>query len=417
MKPLNNQGFFVTFETSMSVPNVYLDHAATTPIDSRVREVMLPYLGEKFGNPSSFHSLGKEIKDDLDDARESIANILHIRPDEILFTSGGTESDNLAILGYARANQKQGKHLITTAIEHHAVLESMIHLEKKEGFEVTYLKPDREGLVSVEQVAAVLRPDTILVSVMYANNEIGTIQPIAEIGNLIQKQRKESGNAWPMFHTDACQATGYLDLNIEKLHVDMLTLNGSKMYGPKGTGLLYVKRGIKLQPLQFGGSQERALRPGTEDVASIMGMARALELVQADREQETQRLIPLRDKLIRELKVRIPKIRLNGDAVQRLPNNVNISFMDIEGEALILYLDAAGIYASTGSACTSISLDPSHVILALGMPYEVAHGSIRFSLGHATTDKDIDYVLETLPPLVEKLRSISPVNVDEKYFV
>ncbi|MEK7614762.1 MAG: cysteine desulfurase family protein, partial [Patescibacteria group bacterium] len=294
----------------MSVPNVYLDHAATTPIDSRVREVMLPYLGEKFGNPSSFHSLGKEIKDDLDDARESIANILHIRPDEILFTSGGTESDNLAILGYARANQKQGKHLITTAIEHHAVLESMIHLEKKEGFEVTYLKPDREGLVSVEQVAAVLRPDTILVSVMYANNEIGTIQPIAEIGNLIQKQRKESGNAWPVFHTDACQATGYLDLNIEKLHVDMLTLNGSKMYGPKGTGLLYVKRGIKLQPLQFGGSQERALRPGTEDVASIMGMARALELVQADREQETQRLIPLRDKLIRELKVRIPKIRL-----------------------------------------------------------------------------------------------------------
>ncbi len=401
----------------MNAPNIYLDHGATTPIDPRVREAMLPYLGEKFGNPSSFHSLGKEVKDDLEQARGSIATILHIRPDEILFTSGGTESDNLAILGYARANQKQGKHLITTAIEHHAVLEAMIHLEKKEGFEVTYLKPDRDGLVSVDQIIEALRGDTILVSVMYANNEIGTIQPIAEIGNQIQKYRKQTGNSWPVFHTDACQAAGYLDLNIEKLHVDMLTLNGSKIYGPKGTGLLYVKRGIKLQPLQFGGAQERALRPGTEDVAGIVGMAKALELIQAEHEEESRRLIPLRDKLIEGIKLSIPKIRVNGSREKRLPNNVNMSFMDIEGEALILYLDAAGIYASTGSACTSASLDPSHVILALGLPYEVAHGSIRFSLGHSTTEKDIDYVLKTLPPLVEKLRSISPVNVDEKYFV
>lgn len=396
---------------------VYLDHAATTPIDPRVKEVMLPYLTEKFGNPSSFHSLGKVVKDDLDSARSHLASLLSVRADEIIFTSGGTESDNLAVLGYARANQKQGKHLITSTIEHHAVLEAMIHLEKKEGFEVTYLTPDREGIITVAQVMAALREDTILVSLMYANNEIGTIEPVSEIGNAIAKYRKEKGRAWPVFHTDACQATGFLDLNIEKLHVDMLTLNGSKMYGPKGIGLLYLKRGIKLQPLQFGGSQERAIRPGTEDVAGIIGMAKALELIQADREKETQRLIPLRDKLIEGIRLRIPKIRLNGHPIQRLPNNVNISFMDMEGEALILYLDAAGIYASTGSACTSASLDPSHVILALGMPYEVAHGSIRFTLGHSTTEEDIEYVLETLPPLVAKLRALSPVRVDEKYFV
>lgn len=401
----------------MNVRNVYLDHAATTPIDLRVCEVMLPYLDHKYGNPASFHSIGKDVKDDVDDARGRIAKLLNVRADEILFTSGGTESDNLAVLGYARANQKFGKHLITTTIEHHAVLEAMIHLEKKEGFEVTYLKPDRDGLVTVEQVVSALREDTILVSIMYANNEIGTIEPIAEIGNAIQKYRQEYKREPLVFHTDACQATGYLDLDVAKLHVDMLTLNGSKMYGPKGVGLLYLKRGIKLQPLQFGGSQERAIRPGTENIAGIIGMAKALELAQDDRANETQRLLPLRDKLIDGILNTIPKTRLNGHREHRLPNNVNISIMDLEGEALILYLDAAGIYVSTGSACTSVSLDPSHVILALGMPYEVAHGSIRFSLGHATTSEDIDYVLETLPPLVEKLRALSPVHVDEKYFL
>lgn len=401
----------------MSKPFIYLDHAATTRLDPRVFEEMLPYLNEKFGNPSSFHMIGKIVKDDLDLARKRIADVLRVRPDEVLFTSCGTESDNLAVLGYARANQTQGKHLITTAIEHHAVLEAMMHLEKKEGFEVTYLKPDRDGLIDAQQVKAALRPDTIFVSVMYANNEIGTIEPIAEIGNAIQKYRKAKGRAWPVFHTDACQAAGFLDLNVEKLHVDLLTLNGSKMYGPKGIGLLYVKRGIKLQQLQFGGSQERAVRPGTEYVAGVIGMAKALELSQAGREAESHRLIPLRDKLIEGIKACIPKIRLNGHPTERLPNNVNISFMDMEGEALVLYLDAAGIYASTGSACTSASLEPSHVILALGMPYEVAHGSLRFTLGHATTEKDIDYVLDTLPPLVSKLRSLSPVRVDEKYFM
>jgi cysteine desulfurase len=381
-----------------------------------VREAMLAYLGEKFGNPSSFHSVGKTAKDDMDAARKRIAKVLHVRADEIFFTSGGTESDNLAVLGYARMNQSQGKHLITTKIEHHAVLEAMMHLEKKEGFEVTYLEPDRHGLVSATQVEAALREDTLLVSLMYANNEIGTIEPIAQIGNSIQKWRDAHKRPALKFHTDACQAPEYLDLDVEKLHVDLLTLNGSKMYGPKGIGLLYVKRGIKLQPLQFGGSQERGIRPGTEHVAGAVGLATALELAQMDREQETQRLIPLRDRLVQGILTSIPKTRLNGHPTLRLPNSVNTSIMDIEGEALTLYLDAQGVCVSTGSACTSASLDPSHVILALGLPYEVAHGSIRFTLGRSTTQEDIDYVLEILPPLVEKLRSISPVRVDPKYF-
>ncbi len=395
---------------------VYVDHAATTPIDPRVSEAMLPYFGEKFGNPSSFHSVGKMIKDAIDSARAQIAKQLHARPDELLFTSGGTESDNLAVLGFARANKQHGIHLITSAIEHHAVLEAMLHLEKKEGFAVTYLKPDKDGIISVQQVVDALRDDTILVSIMYANNEIGTIEPVSEIGNAIQKFRQEKKQSWPVFHSDACQASGFLSLDVEQLHVDLLTINGSKMYGPKGIGALYVKRGIKLQPLQFGGAQERALRGGTEHVAGIIGMATALDLVQATREQETKRLIPLRDCLIQGIFNSIPKVRLNGHPTKRLANNVNISIMDIEGEALLLYLDAAGIFASTGSACTSASLDPSHVILALGLPYEVAHGSLRFSLGHATTQEDIDYVIQTLPPLVEKLRALSPVRVDEKYF-
>jgi cysteine desulfurase len=392
---------------------VYLDHAATTALDPRVCEAMLPYLGQACGNPSSFHSIGKQAKDAVDAARERIAKLLGARADEILFTSGGTESDNLAILGFARANKEKGRHLVTTTIEHQAVLEAMLHLEKKEGFEVTYVSVDRDGLVDPEAIERAIRPDTILVSVMAANNEIGTIEPIAEIGNKIQKKR--GANLYPVFHTDACQASGVFDLNIQKLHVDLLTLNGSKIYGPKGAGVLYAKRGLKLQPLQFGGAQERGLRPGTENVAGIVGLAKAFEIAQACREDEAARLIPLRDKLIKGI-LQISKTRLNGHRIERLPNNVNVSILDIEGEALLLYLDAQGVYASTGSACTSASLDPSHVILALGLPYEVAHGSMRFTLGRSTTEEDIDYVLEVLPPLVAKLRSISPVCVDEKYF-
>ncbi|MDG1949987.1 MAG: aminotransferase class V-fold PLP-dependent enzyme, partial [bacterium] len=370
-----------------------------------------------YGNPSSFHMRGKEVKDALDDARAQIADVLHVRADEVLFTSGGTESDNLAILGYARKNQAAGKHLITSAFEHHAVLEAMHYLEKKEGFEVTYLEPSADGLISVEQMRGALREDTLLVSIMYANNEIGTVQPIAEIASVINAYRKEYKRPELRFHTDACQAPEYLDLNIEKLGVDMLTLNGSKMYGPKGVGLLYLKRGIKLQPLQFGGAQERAIRPGTENIPGIIGMAKALEIAQNEREEESQRLAPLRDRLIEGIQSVITKTRINGHREQRLPNNVNISIMDVEGEALLLYLDAQGVYASTGSACTSASLDPSHVILSLGLPYEVAHGSLRFSLGKNTTQEDVDYVIEVLPPLVEKLRAISPVRVDPKYFV
>ena len=394
---------------------VYLDHAAATPLDPRAFEAMRPFLTQTYGNPSSFHSAGKEAKDALDAARSSLATILGARADEILFTSGGTESDNLAILGVCRALGKG--HIVTSAIEHQAVMEAVGHLEKKEGFEVTYVPVDKHGLVDPEAVVKAIRPDTILVSIMYANNEIGTIEPIAEIGNAIQKMRQAAGSKSTLFHTDACQAAGALDLTVEKLHVDLLTLNGSKIYGPKGVGLLYVRRGIKLQPLLFGGSQEKGIRPGTENVVGIVGLATALTLAQAEAKTETARLIPLRDKLISGILKSIPKTRLNGHPTERLPNNVNISIMDIEGEAMILYLDARGVYASTGSACTSASLDPSHVILALGMPYEVAHGSVRFTLGRSTSEADIDYVLEVLPPLVEKLRSMSPVSVDEKYFL
>ncbi len=396
--------------------HVYLDHASTTPVSTRVLEVMQPFFETHYANPSSFHTLGKQTKDALDNARSSIAETLHVRADEILFTSGGTESDNMAVLGYARKNSKNGKHIITTKFEHHAVLEAMIHLEQKEGFEVTYLQPDKNGLVTSKQVKEALRDDTILVSIMYVNNEIGTILPIEEIGNMIQKFRSEKNQSWPVFHTDACQAANHLELNIEKLHVDMLTINGSKMYGPKGVGLLYIKRGLKIQPLQFGGAQERGWRPGTENIAGIIGLDEALKLAQSKTEQENERLAVLQSKLIEGLLSEVKKTRLNGDRENRIPSNVNISFMDIEGEALLLYLDAAGIYASTGSACTSASLDPSHVILSLGFPYEVAHGSVRFSLGHSTTEEDVDYVIKTIPPLVEKLRALSPVNVDEKYF-
>jgi cysteine desulfurase len=387
---------------------VYLDHAATTPLDPRVFAVMKPWLTEKFGNPSSFHSAGKEAKDAIEAARVSISKNLSCRAEEIIFTSGGTESDNLAILGFARANSSAGKHLIISAIEHHAVLEAAKRLEK-EGFEISYVQPNLEGIIELDSIKPLVRPDTVLISVMLANNEIGTIQPISEIGNWIQKTR--GAKQYPVFHTDACQAAGALELSVEKLHVDLMTINGSKIYGPKGTGALYIHHGLRLQPLQFGGAQERGLRPGTENVAGIIGLAVALELAQKEKNKESERLIILRDKLISEILKNIPKTQLNGHSKNRLPNNVNISFLDIEGEALLLYLDAQGVCASTGSACASASLDPSHVILAIGRSPEEAHGAMRFTLGHSTTEKDIDYVLKVLPPLVEKLRMFSSMSV------
>lgn len=386
---------------------VYLDYAATTPLDSRVFEVMKPWLTDNFGNPSSFHTPGKEAKDAIIVARNKIAKIFACQSEEIIFTSGGTEADNLALLGFARANISMGKHLVVSAIEHHAILEAAHQLEK-DGFEITYIKPNTEGIIELNSVKEAVRPDTIMVSIMLANNEIGTIQLISEIGNWLQKQR--GSKTLPIFHTDACQAAGFLDLSVERLHVDAMTINGSKIYGPKGIGALYLRRGLKIQPLMFGGAQEKSLRPGTENVAGIISLAAALELAQKEKNKESDRLLILRDKLIEGILKTITKTKLNGHPTQRLPNNVNISFLDVEGEALMLYLDAKGIFVSTGSACASASLDPSHVLLAIGCPAEEAHGAIRFTLGHETTEADIDYVLKVLPPLVEKLRQISSIK-------
>jgi len=395
---------------------VYLDHAATTPIDPQVQSAMMPYIKEDYGNPSSFHSAGKCVGDALEVARENVAQAIGANQDEILFTSGGTEANNLAILGVARAYQKQGKHIITVKTEHESVLEPIDHLVKNEGFEITYLGVDEKGQVDPKAILEAIRPDTILISIMLANNEIGTVAPISKIGGLIKRNREKKQSQFPLFHSDACQALGALEVKIQKLNVDLLTINSSKIYGPKGVGALYVKRGLKLQPIMFGGAQQRRVRPGTENVIGIIGFAKAAELAVAQREDYVRHVAPLRDDLETRLCQAVAKTRCNGDQRERLPNITNISFMDIEGEALLLYLDAQGIYTSTGSACTSASLEPSHVILATGLPYEVAHGSIRFSLGRHTTQEDIDYVIEKLPPLVEKLRKISPVKVDEKYF-
>lgn len=399
--------------------SIYLDHAATTPIDPRVLEAMKPYLeGDGYGNPSSFHSMGKMAKEAVDESRASIAKILNCRAEEIIFTSGGTESDNFAILGTYRAYKSKGNHVITNAIEHHAVLNTVEHLGKKEGAETTIMKVDGFGMVKLDELEVALRPETLLVSVMYANNEIGTINPIPEIAKMLKKYKEKLGRKstdYPYFHTDACQASGACDLDVKKLGVDLMTLNGSKIYGPKGVGLLYIRQGLRPEPLIFGGGQEFGLRGGTENVSLIVGFAKALELAQEEKEEENVRLTKLRDYAIQEL-LKIPKSRLNGHPIERLPNNINISFLDIEGEAMILYLDAKGIYTSTGSACTSGSLDPSHVIVGIGLPYEAAHGSLRLSMGKKTTKEDIDYVIEVLPGIVEKLRSISPVRVEMKHY-
>lgn len=395
----------------MSKKFIYLDHAATTPLDPRVKKAMEPYLEEQYGNPSTLYNLGREAKIAIDDAREKVADIFNCRYGEIAFTGGGTASDNLAIFGVARKHRDKGKHLIISQIEHHAVLRAAEALEK-EGFEITYLPVDEYGMVNPEEVKKAIRPDTILVSIMYANNEIGTIEPIAEIGKQILKYRRENSAPFPYFHSDACQAAGALDLDVKKPHVDLMTINGSKIYGPKGVGVLYMRKGVVLSPLIYGGGQEFGLRSGTENVAGIVGLARALELAQANKEKENKRLSELRDYLWQGIKERVNKVKLNGDPEKRLPNNLNITILDIEGEALLLNMDEQGVAISTGSACTSTTLDPSHVITALGLPYEYAHGSIRFSLGGSNTKKDIDYVLEILPPIVERLREISPTNLD-----
>jgi cysteine desulfurase len=379
---------------------------------------MLPYLEGCFGNPSSLHETGRAAKEALDDARDSVAKILGSRGDEIVFASGGTESDNLAALGIARAYRAKGNRIVTSTIEHHAILHAFGHLTKKEGADAAYVKVDREGRISPDDVVAALTDKTVFVSVMYASNEIGTVEPIAEIAKAIKDWKKANGrqpNDPPFFHTDACQAAGALPLSVKALGCDLMTVNGSKIYGPKGAGVLYIRKGIRPEPLLFGGAQEWGIRPGTENVAAIVGLAKALEIAEAERAKESARLIALRDRLISGM-LAIPKTRLNGHPTERLPNNVNVSIMDIEGEAMVLYLDEAGFRVSTGSACTSANLEPSHVIRAIGLPYEAAHGSLRLTLGRGTKAEDIDKFLAALPPIVEKLRKLSPVRLNMKHY-
>lgn len=404
--------------------SVYLDNAAATALDERVFKAMRPYFSAVSANPSSLHTPGQTAGGAVKLARKSIAQQINGHEDEIIFCSGGTESDNLAVLGIVGANRSWVKaqygaetvpHVITTAIEHHAVLEPLLHLQKTGDIELSLIAPDKDGLVLAEDVLSAIKQNTVLISVMYANNEIGAIQPVAEIGKGILKYRKQNKSIYPYLHSDACQVAGYLDLNVEKLHVDLLTLNGGKIYGPKGIGLLFVRRGTKIAVQIFGGDQEKGLRSGTENVPGIVGLVKALEIAQQERVKESARLTVLRDRLIKGL-LKIPKSRLNGHPTERLPNNVNISFMDIEGEAAMLYLDAKGIACSTGSACASTSLDPSHVILALGLSYEAAHGSLRFSLGRWTTRDQVDLVIKYLPGIVERLRLISPVSLDMAHF-
>ena len=387
---------------------IYFDHAATTYIDSAVFLKMLPYLGKYFGNPSAIYSLGRQAKAAIEKAREDVAKVLNVNSKGIIFTGSGTESDNLAIFGIARAYKNKGKHIIVSKIEHKAVLEAAKKLEKEE-FEITYLNVDSKGLVNLPELKKALKKDTILVSIMYANNEIGTIQPIRGISKIIRDFRK--GGLFPVFHTDACQAAGALDLKINKLEVDLMTLNGSKIYGPKGIGCLYVSDDINVEPMIVGGGQENNLRAGTENTALIVGFSEALKLADKMKEKESGRLKKLRDYFIKNILKNIPKSRLNGDPTKRLPNNINISIEGTEGEALILMLDNLGVAASTGSACTSESLEPSHVLLAIGLLSEMAHCSLRFTMGRKTTKKEIDYVLEVLAPIVYKLRAISSIKI------
>lgn len=380
---------------------IYLDNAATTKMSEVAIKAMIPYMNEIYGNPSSLHSVGQEANEALQNARERIAKLLGCEPKEITFTSGGSEADNQAIISAARFGERKGKkHIISTAFEHHAVLHTLEKLEKQ-GFEVTILDVHENGLISAEQVRNAIRDDTCLVTVMYANNEIGTIQPIAEIGAVC----REKG---VLFHTDAVQAVGHLHINVKEQNIDMLSLSAHKFHGPKGVGVLYTRKGIPLTTLIEGGAQERGKRAGTENIPAIMGMVTALEEACAKIEENTAKLIALRDKLIAGLS-EIPHSILNGDAKQRLPGNVNFCFEGIEGESLLLLLDDKGICASSGSACTSGSLDPSHVLLAIGRVHDIAHGSLRLSLSEENTEEEIDYTIKAVKEVVEYLRGISPI--------
>jgi len=389
---------------------IYMDHAATTPVHPQVLEAMLPYFSQRFGNPSSVYALAQEARQAVENARATVAQVLGCSPREVLFTSGGTESDNAALKGAALAQKDQGNHIITSAIEHHAVLETCHYLEKT-GFQVTYLPVDGGGVVRGEDLEKAITDQTILVSIMYANNEVGTIEPIAELARIV---RERSKGKKVVFHTDAVQGAGVLDLNVERLGVDMLSLSAHKFYGPKGVGVLYIRRGAPFLPQQQGGSQERNRRAGTENVAGIAGMGVALKLAEEKRESYCQRTQPLRDRLIQGVLGSVERVRLTGHPTQRLPNSASFCFEFIEGESILLSLDMEGIAASSGSACTSASLEPSHVLLALGIPVETAHGSVRFTLGWDNTPEDVDRVLQVLPPIVRRLRAMSPLAAKQE---
>ncbi len=390
----------------MTVENtaIYMDNSATTPVRKEVAEELIPYLIENFGNPSSIYDLGKTSKDAVENARKKVASAIGAEENEIFFTSGGTESDNWAIKGIAFANRNKGKHIITSSIEHHAVLHTCEWLEGQ-GFEVTYLPVDKYGMVSPEDLKNAIQDDTILISIMLANNEIGTIQPVEEIGKIARENRV-------YFHTDAVQAIGHVPIDVQKMNIDLLSLSGHKFQGPKGCGALYIRKGTKIETLLHGGAQERKRRAGTENVPAIAGLGKAIELATSEIEESNKTLLALRERLIKGL-LKIPKTHLNGHPTQRLANNVNVTFEYIEGESLLLLLNAKGIYASTGSACNSSSLEPSHVLTACGVPHEIVHGSLRLSLGKMNTEKDVDRVLAILPEIVQKLRNMSPLTPKE----
>ena len=388
----------------MEKRTIYLDHAATTAARPEVVEAMLPYFTEKFGNPSSVYSFAAGNKKVITDVRELIAGSLNTNTQDIYFTAGGSESDNWALKAAAEAYGNKGKHIITTKIEHHAILHTCEYLEKK-GFEVTYLNVDENGVVKMDELKAAIRPDTILISIMFANNEIGTIQPIEEIGAIA----KEHGI---LFHTDAVQAYGQVPIDVDKMNIDMLSASGHKLNGPKGIGFLYIRKGLKLRSFVHGGAQERKRRAGTENVTGIVGLGKAVEIAMATMEERTAKELEMREYLINRILSEIPYARLNGHRTDRLPNNVNISFQFIEGESLLIMLDMKGICGSSGSACTSGSLDPSHVLLAIGLPHEIAHGSLRLTLGDENTMEEMDYVVEALKEIVGKLRAMSPLYED-----
>lgn len=383
---------------------IYLDNAATTPVKPAVLEAMIPYFTEKFGNPSSIYSISADNKKDITAARETIAKTIHTDAENIYFTAGGSESDNWALKATAEAYESKGKHIITTTIEHHAILHTCDYLETK-GFEITYVNVDENGIIKLDELEAAIRPDTILISVMFANNEIGTIQPIAEIGKLAKAHGV-------LFHTDAVQAYTQVPIDVDALNIDMLSTSGHKINGPKGIGFLYIRKGVKIRSFIHGGAQERKRRAGTENVTGIIGMAKAAEIAVGNMQERTAKEIELRDYVINRVLAEVSNTRLNGDKVDRLPNNINLSFQFIEGESLLIMLDMEGICASSGSACTSGSLDPSHVLLAIGLPHEIAHGSLRLTISDETTKEELDFTIEQVKRIVERLRNMSPLFED-----